>query len=127
MAIDIDRDNARLTRAAAEILRRHDNGEAEANITSAARDFLVMTGLARRDQIVEENPPPEFDAENPSHRAVSEAGKAASSGAARELKRLRQERERLTATIARRELRTWLRESDEGLAVEDAVIELLGG
>ena len=56
MAIDIDRDNASLTRVAAEILRRHDNGEAEANITSAVLDFLVMTELARRDQIVEENP-----------------------------------------------------------------------
>ena len=72
-------------------------------------------------------PIPEFDAENPSHRAVSDAGKTAASGAALELQRLRQERKRLTATIARRELRTWLRESDEGLAVENAVIELLGG
>ena len=44
-------------RAAAEILRRHDQGDAEANITSAVRDFLDLTGLAKAAQIVEENPP----------------------------------------------------------------------
>ena len=71
-------------------------------------------------------PIPEFDAEHPSHRAVSDTGMAAASGAALELKRLRQERERLTATIARRELRTWLHESEEGVDVENAVIELFG-
>ena len=42
---------------AGEILRRHENAEAEANITSAVRDFLIGAGLARADQIVEENPP----------------------------------------------------------------------
>ena len=42
---------------AREILRRHENAEAEANITSAVRDFLIGAGLARADQIVEENPP----------------------------------------------------------------------
>ena len=42
---------------AGEILRRHEQAEAEANITSAVRDFLIGTGLARADQIVEENPP----------------------------------------------------------------------
>ena len=40
-----------------EILRRYENAEAEANITSAVRDFLIGAGLARADQIVEENPP----------------------------------------------------------------------
>ncbi len=44
---------------AAEILRRHDLGEPEANITSAVRDFLVATGLAKSEEIVEENPPSE--------------------------------------------------------------------
>ncbi len=44
-------------RAAGEILRRHNNFEAEANITSAVRDFLILTGLARSEEIVEENPP----------------------------------------------------------------------
>ena len=43
--------------SAAEILRRHDRGEAEANITTAVRDFLVLTGLAKASEIVEENPP----------------------------------------------------------------------
>ena len=32
--------------AAAEVLRRHEDGQAEANITSAVRDFLVATGLS---------------------------------------------------------------------------------
>ncbi len=45
--------------AAAEILRRHEEGAAEANITSAVRDFLVVTGLAKVDEMVEENPPSE--------------------------------------------------------------------
>ena len=43
--------------AAAAILRRHDNFEAEANITTAVRDFLILTGLANADEIIEENPP----------------------------------------------------------------------
>ena len=43
--------------AAAEILRRHDSNEPEANITSAVRDFLILTGLARSEEITEENPP----------------------------------------------------------------------
>ena len=43
--------------AAAEMLRRHDLGEPEANITSAVRDFLIATRLARSDEIVEEDPP----------------------------------------------------------------------
>ena len=72
-------------------------------------------------------PIPEFDASNRLHVEVSEAGKIAATGAARQLKRLRQERDRVTVTIARRELRKWLRESDEGQAVEDAVERLLGG
>ena len=43
--------------AATELLRRHDLGEPEANITSAVRDFLIATRLARSDEIVEEDPP----------------------------------------------------------------------
>ena len=43
--------------AAAAILRRHNAGEPEANITSAVRDFLIATKLASADEIVEENPP----------------------------------------------------------------------
>ena len=47
----------RYAQAAAEILRRHDSGETEANITRAVRDFLILTVLVRGDEIVEENPP----------------------------------------------------------------------
>ena len=46
-----------LDELAGEILRRHEHAEPEANITSAVRDFLIGAGLARADQIVEENPP----------------------------------------------------------------------
>ena len=45
--------------AASEMLRRHDLGEPEANITSAVRDFLIATRLASSDEIVEEDPPAE--------------------------------------------------------------------
>ena len=57
MAIHIDVDDPKYRNAAAEILRRHDRGEPEANITSAVRDFLIVTGLARSEEMVEENPP----------------------------------------------------------------------
>ena len=57
MSIQIDYNDPRYTQAAAEVLRRHDAGEPEANITSAVRDFLILTGLVRPDEIVEENPP----------------------------------------------------------------------
>ena len=70
-------------------------------------------------------PIPEFDPADPLHLAVSRAGRAAAEGAARELAGLRQTRSKLTVTIARRELRKWLRESEEGRAVEGAVRQLL--
>ena len=57
MSIQIDYNDPRYAQAAAEILRRHDAGEPEANITSAVRDFLIVTGLVRADEIVEEDPP----------------------------------------------------------------------
>ena len=57
MSIQIDYNDPRYAQAAAEILRRHDNGEPEANITSAVRDFLIVTGLVSGDEIIEENPP----------------------------------------------------------------------
>ena len=66
-------------------------------------------------------PIPEFDSGDPLHVEVSRAGRAAAEGAARELAALRQTRARLTVTIARRELRKWLRESEEGRAVEGVV------
>ena len=55
-------------------------------------------------------PIPEFDAEEPFHAVVSEAGRVAAEGAAERLARLRQERTDVTVTIARREIRKWLRE-----------------
>ena len=70
-------------------------------------------------------PIPEFDPNEPLHVEVSEAGRAAAAGAAQQLAQLRQDRDRVTVTIARRELRKWLRESPEGKAVEDKVGKLL--
>ena len=57
MTTFIDYNDPRYAEAAREILRRHDNAEQEANITSAVRDFLVLTGLAKSEEINEENPP----------------------------------------------------------------------
>ena len=53
----IDYDDPKFAAAAAEILQRHNNGEPEANITSAVRGFLIATGLASPSEIAEENPP----------------------------------------------------------------------
>ena len=53
----LDTQDPRYREAAGEILRRHNSGEAEANITSAVRDFLTLTRLADAREIVEENPP----------------------------------------------------------------------
>lgn len=57
MTAQIDFDDPRYAASAAEILRRHREGTAEANITSAVRDFLVLTGLVQSHEIVEETPP----------------------------------------------------------------------
>ena len=70
-------------------------------------------------------PIPGFDAGNSLHVRVSEAGELAALGAAKQLARLRRDRREVTVTIARREIRKWLRESTEGKAVEEAVGELL--
>ena len=68
----------------------------------------------------------EFNPSEPLHSAVSEAGEAAATGAAQQLERLRADRgHNVSVTIARRELRKWLRASAEGKAVEDAVARLL--
>ena len=72
-------------------------------------------------------PIPEFDPAEGLHVAISEAGEAAAAGAARRLAQLRQERSRVTVTIARRELRKWLRESPEGRTVEEVVGRLFRG
>ena len=72
-------------------------------------------------------PIPEFDAGDVRHQAVAEAGVRAASAANDRLSQLRREYgERLTVTIARRELRKWLRASAEGAAVEGVVGRLLG-
>ena len=57
MAVHIDIDDPKYRDAAAQILLRHDSFQPEANITSAVRDFLILAGLARIEEIVEENPP----------------------------------------------------------------------
>ena len=57
MPVHIDETDPRYAESAAEILSRHNRGEAEANITSAVRDFLILTGLVKPADIVEENPP----------------------------------------------------------------------
>ena len=73
-------------------------------------------------------PIPEFDPAQKLHSAIAEAGAAAAAGAAKQLEALRAARGgRLTVTIARRELRAWLRGSPEGAAVEGLVGRLLEG
>ena len=54
MATGMDYGDARYAALAEAILRRHEGGEAEANSTSAVRDFLIATGLAAASEIVEE-------------------------------------------------------------------------
>jgi len=69
-------------------------------------------------------PIPEYD--DDLHADISDAGRSAADGAARELARLRQERgDDVSVRIARRELRTWLRSSEEGKRVEAVVGKLL--
>ncbi len=70
-------------------------------------------------------PIPEFDPENGLHVSISEAGRKAAEGAAVRLAELYEERERVTVTIARRELRAWLRGSGEGREAEHLVRNLL--
>ena len=69
---------------------------------------------------------PEYDGAKTLHRNIAAAGQAAASGAAQQLKALRQERgATVSTTIARRELRGWLAQSDEGKQVETLVKRLL--
>ena len=71
-------------------------------------------------------PIPEFDAGNDLHVSVSDAGRRAAEGAAARLSELYEERDRVTVTIARRELRVWLRGSVVGREVEDLVGRVIG-
>ena len=69
---------------------------------------------------------PEYDGANRLHQKIATVGQAAASGAAQQLKALRQERgDTVSTTIARRELRGWLAQSDEGKKVETLVKQLL--
>ena len=70
-------------------------------------------------------PIPEFNSDEPLHVAISDAGQAAEDGAVEQLSRLRQQRNDLTVTIARREILSWLANFEEGRAVETLVGELL--
>ena len=71
-------------------------------------------------------PIPEFDADDPLHTAISDAGAAAALGAQARLRDLQAERGAAVSwRIARRELRAWLTTSPEGKAVEDQVQRLL--
>ena len=73
-------------------------------------------------------PIPEFDPKQKLHTAIAKAGATAAAVAGEKLASLREQRgDELTVTIARRELRTWLRTSREGKAVEIAVGKLLAG
>ena len=67
-------------------------------------------------------PIPEFDPAEELHVVIAEAGVMAAAGAKTILDHLREQRgDDLTVAIVRRELRAWLRTSDEGRAVETAV------
>ena len=88
-------------------------------------------------------PIPEYAPAVALHREIAGAGAAAAAGAAAKLAELRTEYEqrrqtwanggrrgpepKLTVTIARRELRKWLRAAPEGAAAESAVSRLLAG
>ena len=72
-------------------------------------------------------PIPEYDPKQKLHVAIAKAGERAATGAAQKLAEVREERgDKFSVTIARRELRKWLRESNEGKEVEAAVGQLLG-
>ena len=68
MTTHLDISDPRYADAAAAILHRHDHGEPEANITTAVRDFLILTRLAQAEEIIEENPP--ADSPGANRRAV---------------------------------------------------------
>ena len=76
-------------------------------------------------------PIPEYDESNDLHQEIAAAGASAAEAAKSVLAELRAEREEsgksFSVTIARRELRRWLSESEEGQRVEALVGRLLGG
>ena len=72
-------------------------------------------------------PIPEFDRDNLLHATLAKAGERVAAGVAERLAELRSERgDRLTVTIARRELRAWLRDCMEWAAIETLMPGLIG-
>ena len=98
-------------------------------LSSSVTHFMSKGQFGARDlhKHLWKLPIPEFDPNNNLHASISDAGKKAANGAATRLSELYNERDRVTVTIARRELRKWLRGSAEGREVERLVGEMLGG
>ncbi len=72
-------------------------------------------------------PIPEFDRENLLHASLAMAGERVAAGVEERLAELRAERgDRLTVTIARRELRKWLRDSLDWAVIERLMHRLIG-
>lgn len=96
-------------------------------LSEAASQFMSRGQFGTRDlhKHLWKLPIPEFGETNPLHVSISEAGVKAAEGASGRLSELHKERDRVTVNIARRELRGWLRGSEEGRAVEEAVSELI--
>ena len=92
-----------------------------------AQEFMSKGQFGARDlhKHLWKLPIPEFDDGESLHVAISDAGRVAAEGAAERLSQLRGERDRLTVTVARREIRKWLAGSEQGRAVETLVSELL--
>ena len=72
-------------------------------------------------------PIPAFNSANSLHMEIAMLGTVMEAGVARELAALHTEREDVSVALARKELRSWLRTSPEGAAVEAAVGRLLAG
>ncbi len=69
---------------------------------------------------------PEYDGAKTLHQEIARAGQVTASGAARQLQNLYKQRgDTVSTTIARRELRGWLAQSDEGKQAETLVKQLL--
>ena len=100
---------------------------------SSAEQFMSKGLFGSRDlhKHLWRLPIPEFDATERLHSDITKAGAVAAAAAQTRLAEVRELHERqgdeLTVAIARRELRKWLRISDEGKAVESAVGRLLAG
>ena len=99
-------------------------------LQEAARPFMSKGQFGARDlhKHLWRLPIPEYDSGAQLHVDIAQAGASATTGAAAQLAALQSARgDHLTSNIARRELRKWLRDSDEGKAVETAVTMLLAG